>query len=89
MYFEISTLYLDKLCSVTGYQEMSEIVVLRGRLAKRVREEAIRLGLSVDEYLVEVLSQGLDPRNRALEYIEVSEDLLREAREELERGSIR
>ena len=68
---------------------MGEVVVLRGRLARRVREEAEKLGFSVDEYLVEVLSQGLDPRDRALEYIEAAEDLLGEAREELERGNVR
>lgn len=68
---------------------MGEVVVLRGRLAKRVREEAAKLGFSVDEYLVEVLSQGLDPRDRAREYIEAAEDLLKEACEELEKGNVR
>ncbi len=68
---------------------MGEAVVLRGRLAKRVREEAEKLGFSVDEYLVEVLSQGLDPRDRAREYIEAAEDLLEEARKELGKGNVR
>jgi hypothetical protein len=68
---------------------LEEVVVLRGRLARRVREEAERLGFSVDEYLVEVLSQGLDPKDRALEYIEAAKDLLREAREELEKKNVR
>lgn len=68
---------------------MGQTIVVRGRLAERVRREAERLGLSVDEYLVELLSQGLDPKERAVEYIEVAEELLREAREELERGNVR
>lgn len=34
-----------------------------------MREEAEKLGISADEYLVELLSQGLDPKNKALEYI--------------------
>ncbi len=68
---------------------MLEAIVVRGRIAKRVVEEAKKLGLSVDEYLVELLSQGLDPRDRAVEYIEVSQELLQEAREELERGNVR
>jgi len=38
---------------------------------------------------VELLSQGLDPRDRAREYVEVAEDLLRQAREELEGGNVR
>ena len=68
---------------------MAEALVIRGRLARRVREEAEKQGFSVDEYLVEVLSQGLDPRDRALEYIEAAEDLLKEAREELGKGNAR
>ncbi len=68
---------------------MAEALVIRGRLARRVREKAEKYGLSVDEYLVELLSQGLDPRDRALEYIEAAEDLLEEAREELGKGNVR
>ena len=68
---------------------MAEVLVIRGRLARRVREEAEKSGVSVEEYLVELLSQGLDPRDRALEYIEAAEDLLEEAREELGRGNVR
>ena len=68
---------------------MAETLVLRGRLARRVREEAERLGFSIDEYLVELLSQSLDPKDRALEYIEAAEDLLKEAREELGKGNVR
>ncbi len=66
-----------------------EVIVVRGRLARRVREEAERLGVSVDEYLVEVLSQGLDPRDRAVEYVEAARELLEEARWELGRGNVR
>ncbi len=65
------------------------VIVVRGRLARRVREEAEKLGVSIDEYLVELLSQGLDPREKAVEYIEVAENLLEEAREELEKGNVR
>ena len=64
-------------------------IVVRGRLAKRVREEAEKLGISVDEYLVELLSQGLDPKEKAVEYIEAAEELLKEAREELSKGNVR
>ena len=68
---------------------MSEIV-LRGWLARRVGEEAEKLGVSVEEYLVELLSQGLDPKDKALKYLEAAEDLLEEAREKLRyEGSVR
>ena len=65
------------------------VIVVRGRLARRIREEAGKLGISVDEYIVELLSQGLDPRERAIEYIDAAEELLREAREELSKGNVR
>jgi hypothetical protein len=68
---------------------LDEVVVLRGRIAKRIREEAERLGFSVDEYVVELLSQGLDPKDKAREYVEAAGDLLGEAREELEKGNVR
>ena len=68
---------------------MGEAVVLRGWLARRVKEEAERLGFSVEEYLVELLSQGLDPRDKAREYVEAAKDLLREAEEESEKGNVR
>ena len=64
-------------------------IIVRGRLARRVREEAEKQGLSVEEYLVELLSQSLDPRERAREYIEAAKELLEQAREELEKGDIR
>jgi len=64
-------------------------VVIRGRLARRVREEAERLGITIDEYLVELMVQSLDPDKRAVGYIEAAQDLLREAREELGKGNVR
>ena len=68
---------------------MDQTIVVRGRLADRVRKEAERLGLSVDEYLVELLTQDLDPRDRAKEYIEAAVELLGQAREELGRSDVR
>ncbi|MEB3772148.1 MAG: PaREP1 family protein [Desulfurococcales archaeon] len=68
---------------------MSNTVVIKGRLAKRVKEEAERLGFTVDEYIVELLSQGLDPKDRALEYVNAAKDLLKEAQRELGEGNTR
>ncbi len=68
---------------------MAEAIIIRGRLARRVREEAERLGVSVDEYIVEILSQGLDPEDRARGYMEAARDLLDEALDELDRGNTR
>lgn len=43
------------------------------KLAQRVREGAERLDVGVDEHLVEVLSQGLDPRYSSKEVSEFYE----------------
>jgi len=68
---------------------LSQAIVVRGRIARRVREEAERLGVSIDEYLVDLLSQGLDPKDRAREYVVVAQELLQEAREELRKDNVR
>jgi len=68
---------------------LTEELLIRGRLARRIRDEAEKSGLSVEEYLVELLSRGIDPRDRAKEYLEAAEDLLEEAREELGKGNVR
>jgi len=57
-------------------------------LVERARREARKLGMSVEEYLAELLVQGLDPRDRAKEYVEAAKDLVVQAREELEKGDI-
>lgn len=45
--------------------------------------------MTLEEYTVELLSQSLDPRDRAVEYIEVAQELLVEARRELEEKDYR
>lgn len=64
-------------------------VLVPRSIVEYVRREAEKLGLSLEEYIVEVLVQGLDPRDRAVEYIEAAKELLEEAREELKKGNIR
>jgi len=58
-------------------------------VVERVRREAERLGVSLEEYIVDLLAERLDPRDRAREYIDAAKELLEHAREELERGNIR
>jgi hypothetical protein len=45
--------------------------------------------LTLDEYLVELAVQGLDPPERAREYVEAARELLEEARRELGEGNVR
>ncbi|RLE84571.1 MAG: hypothetical protein DRJ39_02900, partial [Thermoprotei archaeon] len=68
---------------------MADVIVIKGVAARRLKEEAERLDLSLDEYLLNLLTQNLDPRDRAKEYVEASEELLTEARKELEKGNVR
>ncbi|MHA1594574.1 MAG: hypothetical protein ACTSXJ_05410 [Candidatus Baldrarchaeia archaeon] len=55
---------------------MSEVIVLPKAIVDRVRKEAERRGLSLGDYIIDLLSQGLDPKDRAREYVIVAEELL-------------
>ena len=50
------------------------------------RSVARRKGLSIEEYVLELLLRDLDPQERAREYIEAARGLLEQAGEELGRG---
>jgi len=65
------------------------VVVLPPRLAGRLRREAERAGISLEEYVLELLARDLDPPERAREYIEAARVLLEQARGELGRGDVR
>ncbi len=65
------------------------VVVFRGYLAKRVKEEAEKLDVSIDEYFADVISHSLNPVDRAREYIRVARDILEDACMELEKGDVR
>lgn len=58
-------------------------------IIERAREKAREHGMELDEYLVELLTRDMDPRDRARDYILVAKDLLEQAREELRRGDVR
>jgi len=59
------------------------------KVVERLENEATKLGLTLEEYLVELISEHLDPISRAYEYIEVARDLLEQAGRELSEGGIR
>jgi len=71
---------------------MATIVIPRA-IAERVRREAERLGISLEEYLLgvllELISRDLDPKSKAREFIRAAAGLLEQAREELERENLR
>ena len=67
----------------------SLVISLPPSTAKRLRREAEKNEMSVEEYVLELLGTSLDPANRAREYIEGARQLLEQAREELEKGDVR
>ncbi len=70
---------------------MAESITVRvpRRVAERLEREARRIGLSLDEYLIELILRDIDPPERALDYAEAAGELLEQAREELRRGEVR
>jgi len=72
-----------------GVRLLNTTITVPKRVAKRIREEARRLGVTSEEYLIELITQGLDPKDRAVEYIESAKELLQQSREELEGGNVR
>jgi len=65
------------------------LLLLKGPIAKRLEEEARKHDMTPEEYLLELLTQDLDPQEKAKEYIKASKELLEEAKEELQKGNVR
>ena len=68
---------------------MSVTISLPRSIVEYVRKKARELGMSIEEYLTELLIQDLDPHDRAREYIESAKELLIQAHKELEEGDLR
>ncbi len=65
------------------------IIRVPAGIGERLRREAERFGLTLDEYVIELLTRDLDPPKRAVEYIDAAKELLEEARIELEKSNVR
>jgi uncharacterized protein (UPF0332 family) len=68
---------------------VATIITISGRVAEKLRRRAEELGLAPEELILNILTENLDPEQRAREYIEAALDLLKEAEEELEKGDLR
>ena len=64
-------------------------VWLPRRVVERLEGEAGKAGLTLEEYVLELLLRDLDPPERAREYAEAARELLEQAREELARDDTR
>jgi predicted HTH domain antitoxin len=67
----------------------SAILRLPYSIVEKLSREAKKLDMSVEEYVIELISSSLDSLKRAHEYIEASRGLLEQAIEEVKRGDIR
>ncbi|ABN70611.1 PaREP1/PaREP8 domain containing family protein [Staphylothermus marinus F1] len=68
---------------------MSVVIIIPRRVAEHARREAEKKGMTLEEYIIELLSHNLDPMDKAIEYVEAAQELLREAVEELGKGNLR
>jgi len=72
---------------------LSDIASVTLRLPRsvyeRVKREACKAGLSLEEYVLDLILQNLDPTERAVEYIEVAKTFLDQAKKELARNNVR
>ncbi len=66
-----------------------EIIVLPRSLIEKIHQEAETLGVSLDELIIERLTSGLDPKERAEKYIEAALLFLERAKRELEEGDLK
>jgi predicted DNA-binding protein len=75
--------------SIGGFMANSVILRLPYSIVEKLSRKAKKLDMSVEEYVIELISSSLDPLEIAHEYIEASLGLLEQAIEEVKRGDIR
>ena len=59
------------------------------KIYKRMREIAENQGMSIEEYILSLAAESLDPESRAEFYWEASVELLKQAERELSKGDLR
>jgi len=67
----------------------SVIIKLPRGIAKKLEQEAKKIGLNLEEYILELALRDLDPSERIWGHIEASKDFLEQAKEELREGNVR
>ncbi len=58
-------------------------------LVNKLQVKARKLGLSFEEYVLELTLRDFDPTDGVREYIEIAKELLEQSMEELEKGDVR
>ena len=67
---------------------MSE-VTLPKTIIKELQEKATKAGVTIEEYLLDILTRDVDPVKSAMKYLNGAEDLLKQAYQELREGDLR
>ena len=60
---------------------MAILIAIPNSVYRRLQEKAENEGITLEEYLLELIIQDIDPKDRAYNYIEVSFELLVQANE--------
>jgi len=68
---------------------VSVTIVLPRAVAERLRKKAREEGVTLSEYVIELLSRELSPEDRAKEYIRTALEIVDQALREVERGDLR
>ena len=69
---------------------MDFVLLVPSRVKEKLQREARELGVSLEEVILEKLEESvLDPKDRALDYVEVAEYMLNKAEKELKKGDLR
>lgn len=65
------------------------VITIPNSIYKILIEKARENEMTVEEYLIEIITQNLDPTIKAEKYIECALNLLEQARMELDKGDVR
>jgi len=68
---------------------VSVTIVLPRAVAERLRKKAREEGVTLSEYVIELLSRELSPEDRAREYIRTALEIVDQVLREIERGDLR
>jgi len=68
---------------------LSAVLILPREARDKLKREAEKLGISLEEYILEYIMEYKDNKERARDYIQLSTELLKRAKEELDRGYVR
>ena len=64
-------------------------IILPKTIIEELRKKAKYVGLSVEEYLLDILTKDYNPKSATEKYLSTAMELLKQAREELEKDNLR